>query len=127
MRVPERVGTVYRGGTGQWSWAMHRITGVVVFLFLLAHIIDTALVGFGPDLYNRVVSVYHNPIVRVMEISLALLVLFHALNGIKIMIVDFFPRAADYHKQIFGIVMGLYLILSIPALYFMGRGFIRSL
>ena len=57
MRVPERVGTVYRGGTGQWSWAFHRITGVAVFLFLLAHIVDTALVGFGPDLYNRVVQV----------------------------------------------------------------------
>jgi len=57
VRVPERVGTVYRGGTGQWSWALHRITGVAVFLFLLAHIVDTALVGFGPDLYNRVVQV----------------------------------------------------------------------
>ena len=68
--VPEKVGSVYRGGQGQWSWALHRITGVAVFLFLLAHIVDTALVGFGPALYNRVVHVYHNPIVRLMEIGL---------------------------------------------------------
>lgn len=125
--VPEKVGTAYRGGQGQWSWALHRITGVAVFLFLLAHIVDTALVGFGPDLYNRVVHVYHNPIVRLMEIGLALMVLFHALNGIKIMVIDFIPKAADYHKQLFGAVVGLYLILATPAVYFMGRGFIRSL
>ena len=125
--VPEKVGSVYRGGQGQWSWAFHRITGVAVFLFLLAHIIDTALVGFGPELYNRVVHVYHNPIVRLMEIGLALMVLFHALNGLKIMAIDFIPKAADYHKQLFGVVVGLYLILATPAIYFMGRGFIRSL
>lgn len=127
VRVPEKLGTVYRGGQGQWSWAFHRITGVAIFLFLLAHIVDTALVGWGPELYNRVVAVYHNPIIRLMEISLAGLVLFHALNGLKIIAIDFFPKLADRHKELFGIVMGLYIILMIPALYFMGRGFFRSL
>jgi succinate dehydrogenase / fumarate reductase cytochrome b subunit len=125
--VPEKVGTVYRGGQGQWSWALHRITGVAVFLFLLAHIVDTALVGFGPDLYNRVVHVYHNPIIRLMEIALAMMVLFHALNGLRIMAIDFIPGAAKRHKELFGVVVGLYLILATPALYFMGRGFFRSL
>ena len=125
--VPQKVGTVYRGGQGQWSWALHRITGVAIFLFLLAHIIDTAVVGFGPELYNRVLRVYHNPIVRLMEIALAMLVLFHALNGLRIIVIDFVPKAADRHKELFGVVLGLYMILAIPALYFMGRGFFRSL
>jgi succinate dehydrogenase / fumarate reductase cytochrome b subunit len=125
--LPERIGVVYRGGTGQWAWALHRITGVAVFLFLLAHIVDTALVGFGPDLYNRVVSVYHNPIVRLMEIGLALMVLFHALNGLRIIVIDFVPKAAGRHKELFGVVVGLYMILAVPALYFMGRGFFQSL
>jgi succinate dehydrogenase / fumarate reductase cytochrome b subunit len=127
LRLPERVGTVYRGGQGQWSWAIHRITGVAVFFFLLAHIVDTALVGFGPDLYDRVIAVYHNPVVRLMEMALALLVLFHALNGLRIIAIDFFPRAADRHRELFGVVLGFYVVLAVPALYFMGRGFIRSL
>ena len=127
MRLPQKLGTVYRGGQGQWSWALHRITGVAIFLFLLAHIIDTALVGFGPEVYNRVIAVYHNPIVRLMEIALALLVLFHALNGLRIIVIDFVPKAADRHKELFGVVVGLFMMLAVPALYFMGRGFIRSL
>lgn len=126
-RLPERIGTVYRGGQGQWSWALHRITGVTVILFLFAHIADTALVGFGPDLYNRVVAVYHNPIIRVMEMALAAAVLFHALNGLRIIVIDFWPRAADWHRQLFGIVVGLYIVLIVPAMYFMGRALVRSL
>jgi len=55
------------------------------------------------------------------------MVLFHALNGLRIMAIDFIPKAADRHKELFGVVIGLYIILATPALYFMGRGFFRSL
>lgn len=127
MRLPGKIGTVYRGGQGQWSWAFHRITGIAVFLFLLAHIVDTALVGFGPELYNRVVKVYHNAFIRLLEIGLAAMVLFHALNGLRVITIDFFPKAADKHRQLFGVVVGLYIALMVPALWFMGRGFVRSL
>lgn len=127
MRLPERIGTVYRGGQGQWSWAFHRITGIGVVLFLFAHIADTALVGFGPDVYNRVVSVYHNPLIRLLEMGLAAMVLFHALNGLRIIAIDFFPRLSDRQRELFAGVVGLYLVLLTPAMYFMGRGLWRSL
>ena len=126
-RLPERLGTIYRGGQGQWAWALHRITGVAVILFLFVHIADTALVAFGPELYERVVQVYHNPLIRLMEMGLAAAVLFHALNGIRIIIIDFVPRTADYHRQMFGIVVGLYILLLAPAMFFMGRGLVRAL
>jgi succinate dehydrogenase / fumarate reductase cytochrome b subunit len=127
LRTIDRVGTIYKGGQGQWAWAAHRITGILVFLFLMAHILDTALVGFGPKLYNRVVSVYHNPIIRLMEIGLAGAVLFHALNGVRIMILDFFPKSSDKQREMFGIVVGLFVVLFTPAVFFMGRELIRSL
>ncbi|MDN5822681.1 MAG: succinate dehydrogenase, cytochrome b556 subunit, partial [Brachybacterium sp.] len=38
-------GTLYRGDTtGMWSWVAHRISGMLIFLFLLVHVLDTALV-----------------------------------------------------------------------------------
>ncbi|RAE53574.1 succinate dehydrogenase, cytochrome b556 subunit, partial [Burkholderia multivorans] len=30
--------TLYRGGEGMWSWVAHRVTGVGIFFFLLAHV-----------------------------------------------------------------------------------------
>ena len=49
-------GTLYRGREGMWSWVAHRITGVLVFFFLFAHILDTALVRVSPDSYDKVVD-----------------------------------------------------------------------
>ena len=126
-RLPERLGTVYKGGQGQWSWALHRITGVAVILFLFVHIANTALVAFGEDTYNKVVKSYHNPLIRLLEMGLAGAVLFHALNGLRIILIDFVPRMADFHKQLFRIVVGLYIMLMVPAMFFMGRGLVRSL
>ena len=33
----------WRSQTGAWSWLLHRVTGVGVLVFLLFHIVDTAL------------------------------------------------------------------------------------
>jgi len=63
-------GPVYKGHEGQWSWLIHRVTGVAIILFLFAHVIDTAVIGWGPNAYNRVVSVYENPVVRLLELGL---------------------------------------------------------
>lgn len=126
-QLPERIGTLYRGGQGQWSWALHRITGVAVAVFLFVHILDTALVVVGEDAYNRVTGAYHNPIVRLLEIGLAGAVSFHAFNGLRIMAIDFFPRLADHHKRLFGAVIGLWIMFMVPAVYFMGRGFINEI
>jgi succinate dehydrogenase / fumarate reductase, cytochrome b subunit len=121
------VGTVYRGGSGQWSWALHRITGVGVIFFLFVHVADTALVALGPEIYDRVIESYHNPVVKAFEIGLAAMVLFHALNGLRIIAVDMFPKLADHQRALFGMVIGLYITLFVPALYFMGRSLLREL
>ena len=92
------VGTLYKGSPGQWSWLLHRITGVAVILFLFAHVVDTAVVGWGPEAYNRVVSVYHNSVVQLLELGLVAAVLYHAINGVKIMVFDFWPSSAAPHE-----------------------------
>src|SRR5436309_8257876 len=88
-------GTIYKGREGQWSWIAHRVTGVAIFLFLFAHIVDTALVGWGPDAYNKVVRVYKNPLVGLLELGLVAAIIYHALNGLRIMLIDFWPKLAD--------------------------------
>jgi succinate dehydrogenase / fumarate reductase cytochrome b subunit len=66
-------------------------------------VIDTAVVGWGPNAYNRVVRVYENPIVRLLELGLVAAVLYHSFNGIKILLVDFFPSLAK-HIRVMGII-----------------------
>ena len=114
-------GSVYKGREGQWSWVFHRVTGVVIIVFLWAHVIDTALVGWGPNAYNRVVNVYKNPIVGVMELGLVAAVLFHALNGLRIMIIDFWPGATRYNRGLLYGTVGLFIASMIPITWIMGK------
>lgn len=106
--------TIYRGGIGQWSWALHRLTGVAVLLFLFAHILDTALIALGPVWYNRVIQIYRTPLFGLMEIGLFAAVLYHALNGVRIIVIDFRMESVAHYKKMFAIQMILFLLLFIP-------------
>jgi len=113
-------GPIYKGHEGQYSWLLHRVTGVAIILFLFAHVIDTAVVGWGPEAYNRVVSVYENPVVRLLELGLVAAVVFHSLNGIKIMLIDFFPRLVP-HIRVIGITTVVaFFAAMIPITWIMG-------
>ncbi|WP_041938872.1 MULTISPECIES: succinate dehydrogenase, cytochrome b556 subunit [Frankia] len=110
-------GTLYRGREGMWSWVAHRITGVLVFFFLFAHVLDTALVRVSPSSYNEVIEVYKSPIVNLLEVGLVAAVLFHALNGIRIILIDFWESGPKYQKQMLYIELVLFVVLLVPAAY----------
>jgi succinate dehydrogenase / fumarate reductase cytochrome b subunit len=120
-------GSVYKGHEGQWSWLFHRVTGVAVILFLFAHIVDTAVIGWGPEAYDRVASVYHNPIVRALELGLVAAVLFHSFNGIKIMLIDFFPTLARHITALGRATVGAFVLSMLPVTWIMGRGILEVL
>ena len=120
-------GPLYKGHEGQYSWLLHRITGVAIILFLFAHVVDTAVVGWGPEAYNRVASVYHNPIIRLLELGLVAAVLYHSFNGVKIMLIDFFPGLTK-HIRALGIVTTLLFVGSmIPITLIMGSAIVELL
>ncbi len=110
-------GTLYRGHEGMWSWVAHRITGVLIFFFLFAHVLDTALVRVDPDAYNAVIATYKNPIVNVLELGLVGAILFHALNGLRVISVDFWEKGPRFHRQMLWGVVGLWLVLMLGFLY----------
>ena len=107
-------GTLYRGREGMWSWVAHRITGVMLFFFLFVHVIDTAMVRVSPEAYNTAVETYKNPIVGLMEVGLVAAVLFHALNGIRVILVDFWANGPRFQKQMTYGVVGLWVVLMVP-------------
>ncbi|HJS27589.1 MAG TPA: succinate dehydrogenase, cytochrome b556 subunit [Actinomycetota bacterium] len=120
------VGTLYKGSPGQWSWLLHRITGVAVILFLFAHVVDTAVVGWGPEAYNRVVGVYHNWVVKVLELGLVAAVLYHAINGVKIMVFDFWPASSRHMKPIALASTAIFVLSMIPITWIMGQSILED-
>ncbi len=108
-RVPR--GTLYRGREGMWSWVLHRITGVAIFFFLLVHVLDTALIKVTPEAYDAVIGTYKNPVMALGEVVLVAGVIYHAMNGLRIILVDTWSKGARYQKQLFWIVLGVWFVL----------------
>jgi succinate dehydrogenase / fumarate reductase, cytochrome b subunit len=119
-------GRLYMGREGQWSWVLHRVTGVGIILFLFAHVVDTAVVGWGPEAYNKVLAVYHNPFIRLLELALVAMVIYHALNGVRIMLIDFFPSLADRQRGLFYSEMILFVGSMIPITYIIGKPIVEA-
>jgi succinate dehydrogenase cytochrome b556 subunit len=111
----------YRGGEGQWAWAIHRAAGLGVLLFLGIHILDIFVAAFGPAPFNFLSGIYKGQYFRVGEILLAFGLLYHALNGLRIMAADFIPMLASLKtaRRLFYLQILLFLALFIPASYFM--------
>jgi succinate dehydrogenase / fumarate reductase cytochrome b subunit len=106
-------GTLYKGHPGQWSWVLHRVTGVAVILFLFVHVVDTALIGWGPEAYEKVLRAYANPIVHLLELGLVIAVLYHSINGFKVTLIDFFPSLVT---RITGLSIGFALLFAATAI-----------
>jgi succinate dehydrogenase / fumarate reductase cytochrome b subunit len=109
---------MYRGQSGQWSWLLHRITGLGVLLFLLVHIVDITLIGFGPSVYNDGIAIFSTGIIRVISMALIASVVFHAFNGIRIILIDFWPAGYKYQRQMFTIVLVISVVLSLASAYY---------
>ena len=104
----------YRGSEGMLAWAFHRISGVAIWAFILLHVLDIWLVGAAPDLYNEVLAIYASPFGRVVESLLGAALLYHALNGLRIIIMDFWPAMTRYHKQLWYLNWVLFLVIGAP-------------
>jgi len=99
----------------------------LIFFFLFAHVLDTALVRVSPETYNEVIETYKNPIVNLMEVGLLGAVLFHAFNGLRVMLIDFWSKGVQLQKQMMYVVMAAVVILMVPATYFMMRHTVETL
>ena len=131
MRFVE--GLRYGGGIGQWSWLIHRVTGLGILLFLIIHVVDTFFVVAFPALYDHTVAIYGGTIAglpmgwgingyywpirwafRVGELGLISCVVFHAINGLRIVSFDFWPGAEARQKPLFTAVLLVCLAIMIP-------------
>lgn len=105
---------MYRGQIGMLSWALHRLTGLGILLFLIIHIADIFIIGYGPEAFNDLLFIYHNPFFRILEIVLVGAVYYHAINGVRVILIDFWDRASLIHKELYWGVIVIFLLAFIP-------------
>ncbi len=110
-------GPPYKGKAGMWLYIFHRVTGVALFGYLLIHIISTALILLGPEIYEGAEAVYKNFYFRIAEVFLMLAVLAHAINGLRIIIIDLWKKGSKYQIQLNIVSIVVFFLIWIPTTY----------
>lgn len=104
-----------RNREGRWVWLLHRLTGLGVLAFLCMHVIDTSLMLAGEDAYNHLItSVYQQWWFQPMEIALGGALVYHALNGLRVILIDFWEDAIRHERIIRRGVLALFGLVMVP-------------
>ena len=104
----------YQISWAQLAWIGHRLSGIGVIVFLFAHVVETATVSLGPDVYDFTQGLYHNLPVRLGEILLMAAVVYHSLNGLRVIVMDFWPRTTLYYRPLTYGVISATVLAMIP-------------
>ncbi len=120
-RTAIKGGAIYRGGTGMLTWLLHRISGVAVVYFLTLHIFEAMNLFGGPAAYNAATDAYKQPWFRPFEVALVLAVVYHALNGLRVAMFDYWPQTTKHHRIVFRIGAAIFVLIALAVAIVMLR------
>jgi succinate dehydrogenase / fumarate reductase cytochrome b subunit len=99
---------------GTWSWFLHRIAGVVLFLYIFPHFLVTSsyLLTGSAQGFDSWLGKVQTPLFHFLEIFLVAAVAFHLLNGLRIILADFFFMTKQ-HKGLLWVAMIIFVLVMI--------------
>jgi len=106
-RETANVGAGLWKATGMWAWLLFRISGLILVLYLGAHIIVTSMGQF--DKFDGLMEFFDKPVMVLLDLALVVAVLYHALNGVRIILMDF-GVGIQRHKVVFWSAMAVVVI-----------------
>jgi succinate dehydrogenase / fumarate reductase cytochrome b subunit len=90
----------YRVSWAQLAWFGHRLSGIGVLIYLFMHIVETSMVMFGADVYNTTLGLFRNLPIRLGEVLLMAALVYHSLNGLKVILLDFVPATTAWYRPL---------------------------
>lgn len=97
----------YRMSWSELAWLGHRLSGVGVLIYLFMHIVENATLSFGPEVYDWTQTLFRNLPVRLGEILLMAALVYHSLNGLRVVLMDFWPATTRWYRPLtYGVVVG---------------------
>jgi succinate dehydrogenase / fumarate reductase cytochrome b subunit len=111
---------VRRRKLGMWAYALNRITGIGLVVYLYLHLAILSLLTRGPGGWNAFVSLARSPWFLTLDVVLLAGILIHGLNGIRIALTGL-NIGVRAQKSLFGMLMLVAVIaLFIAALKIFG-------
>ncbi|WP_440991285.1 succinate dehydrogenase, cytochrome b556 subunit [Haloarchaeobius baliensis] len=114
---------------GMWAWIFHKFTGWVLIGYLFTHIavLSTAIsasqnasaseLSAGTDVYSSTLTLLESTfVVRLLEVGLLAVAVFHILNGIRLLLVDLGIGLESQDKTFYAslVLTGAIVVASVP-------------
>lgn len=111
---------VRRRRLGMWAYAVNRITGIGLVVYLYLHLAVLSLLSRGPTAWDSFVSMARSPFYLSLDVILLAGILIHGLNGLRIALTGF-DVGVRQQKMLFGVLMlGAAILLAVAALKIFG-------
>jgi len=88
----------YHNFLGSWAWLLHRLSGLALIFYLTLHIWVISHLARGAESFNAMMDFLNSPLFKLLEVGLWGVILFHAFNGVRVIVVDFFHGALAQKK-----------------------------
>ncbi len=90
-------GLKYKGGGPMLAYMLHRISGLGMIIFVSLHVVASfSMQQFGSTLGTTINTIYESVYFQVL---LYFCVIFHTLNGLRIVILDFWPKLLEFQRE----------------------------
>jgi len=101
-------GLKYQGGGSMLAWILHRLTGLGILIFVGVHVLASFFMQqLGTGLGTSINILYES---WEFQIVVIFCVLFHAINGFRIAVLDIWPRLLPFQRE----AMWLEWVIFIP-------------
>lgn len=102
---------------GMWAWIFHKFTGWVLIGYLFTHIAVLSTALQSPEAYTTTIQTLENLLlVRVLEVGLLAVAVFHILNGCRLLLVDLGIGLESQDKSFYAslVLTGAIAVASVP-------------
>ncbi|WP_435194032.1 succinate dehydrogenase, cytochrome b556 subunit [Natronomonas sp. EA1] len=102
---------------GMWAWIFHKFTGWVLIGYLFTHIAVLSTATVDGATYTQTIRLLEGLlIVRILEVGLLAVAVFHILNGLRLLFVDLGIGLESQDKSFYAslVLTGAIVVASIP-------------
>ncbi len=78
-------------------------------------LVDVGLIAISPALYDEVHALYGTPVLRGFEVGLFAVIVFHAANGLRLLVIDLVDVGARTSERLLWLAIGLTILVTVPA------------
>jgi len=109
--------------TGSWAFALNRLTGIGLALYLFIHLVVLSTLLQGEAAWDDFVKLAKSPPFLLLDVILIVGLVFHGLNGLRVALVGT-GIAAGKQRNLFWALMVVGVVLTVTAavLVFVAEG-----